>query len=1001
MATKETGKKKRTKTKQPAKGVPQPTEQAVVKKSFPIVALGASAGGLEAFEVFFRSLPRTNEAAFVVISHLDPKHASMMSELISRFTRMEVSEAANDMEVGAGHVYVIPPNRNLSISQGRLQLTEQEKSLGMKMPIDAFLRTLADDQGENSVAIILSGTGTDGTLGVRALQAAGGVTFVQDPSEARYDGMPQSAIQTGLADYVLPVEEIARQLSVLFRRYPVGREELPDDAMPNVIQKVLSVVRAKTGHDFSLYKKNTMNRRIRRRMSINNIQDGSDYVRYLREHPEEVEQLFKELLITVTNFFREPEAFDNLKNTILPGIFKDKPEDYTVRVWVPGCATGEEAYSIAIVIREYAEETGRECRLQMFATDMDETSIAQARTGLFPSNIAADVTPARLAKYFVKEEAGYRVRKDIREGIVFATQDVAKDAPFTRLDLVSCRNLLIYMESELQSKIITIFHYSLKTNGILFLGSSESVGTRTDLFRVIDRKWKYYQAKPASGHEAVLHAAFASWPPEHVRVDRPSPVVVRKADLEETVRTALLASFAPPAIVVNDKGDILYIYGDTTKYLTPSPGRPSLNITHMTREGLRFPMRSALMAAATHQKEAVYRNVKVKVNGTTMTIDLAIRPLPRAEEEEALFMFTFGEVSEEQAAERTSDERDVDREHLLDLEKELIYTRESLQAAAEEAQAANEELKSANEELQSSNEELQSTNEELETSKEELQSVNEELTTVNAELRSKIEQLSQSENDMKNLLDSTDIATVFLDNNLNIKRFNSAATKVVSLIPSDAGRPVGDVTMKIEYPDLPNSARDVINRLRPFEAEVRSKEDRWFVMRIVPYRTLDNVIDGVVMTFTDITESKCAADERARFFEHIVQTVREPFLVLNEDLRVVMANRSFLDFFKVRRDETEGRVIRDLGKREWDIPVLRGFLSDVIKTDEVFEDFRVEADFPSIGHHVLVVNARKIKATVASDEPLILLAMEDFTSKDCFPGETGTGKNPEGKRKSE
>ena len=686
----------------------------------------------------------------------------------------------------------------------------------------------------------------------------------------------------------------------------------------------------------------------------------------------------------MTSFFREQEAFDCLKNTILPQLFRDKPDDYTMRVWVPGCATGEEAYSIAIVVREYAEEAKCDYKVQMFATDMDDASITQARTGFFPSNIALDVAPARLSKYFVKEETGYRVRKDIRESIVFATQDMAKDAPFTKLDIVSCRNVLIYMEPELQNKLITIFHYSLKPGGVLFLGSSESVGARTDLFRMVDKKWKFFQAKPVTGNGAILHAAFAAFPPDHVQIERPvMPMPAKRVNLEETAHLALLSAFAPPAIIVNEKGDILYIYGDTARYLAPLPGRPSLNIGQMTREGLRFSMRSALMAASTHQKEAVYRNVKIKTNGGTGAIDLTVIPLPRAEDEEALFMFTFQQIREERTAVKDGGEKQerIDKGRMLEMERELIYTRESLQAAAEEAQATNEELKSANEELQSSNEELQSTNEELETSKEELQSVNEELTTVNTELRSKIEQLSQSESDMKNLLDSTDIATVFLDNDLHIKRFNASATKVVSLIPGDVGRPIGDVTLKIEYPGLSDNAREVIDRLRPFESEVKGKEEGWFFMRIVPYRTLENVIDGVVMTFTDITESKCAASEREEFFEHIVQTVREPFLVLDQDLRVVMANRSFLGLFQVSGRETEGQLIRNLGGHEWDLPVLKSLLSEVLKTGKVFQDFRIDTDFPSIGHRTLLLNARKVKGTHVSDKPLILLAMEDITGR--------------------
>jgi len=420
--------------------------------AFPVVALGASAGGLEALEGFFKVVPPTTGAAFVVVSHLDPKHPSMMWELIGRFTTMQVHEVVDGAVLEPNHVYVIPPNFYLSIFHGRFQLTEQEESPGVRMPIDTFLRSLAEDRGSSAVAVILSGTGTDGTLGLRALQASGGIVFVQDPDDAKYDGMPKSAIQTGLVDYVLPVQEIARQLKALLERHVTPEEEPLDETMPIVIQKVLMVLRSKTGHDFSLYKKSTVGRRIRRRMNLHNIKDSAVYIRYLREHPEEAGQLFKELLINVTNFFRDPEAFGALKKTALPELLNDKPDDYTMRVWVPACATGEEAYSIAMIILEYAEETNRDYRFQIFATDMDEASIGKARTAVFPSNIALDVSEDRLAKFFVMDDNGYRVRKDIREGIIFALQDITGDPPFTKIDLVSCRNVLIYMEPELQKK---------------------------------------------------------------------------------------------------------------------------------------------------------------------------------------------------------------------------------------------------------------------------------------------------------------------------------------------------------------------------------------------------------------------------------------------------------------------------------------------------------------------------------------------------------------------
>jgi two-component system, chemotaxis family, CheB/CheR fusion protein len=461
---------------------PPVTPRPIEIESFPIVMVGASAGGLEAFEQFFRNLPSPTHAAFVVISHLDPKHASIMTELISRFTGMTVQQAADDVQVEPNHVYVIPPNTELAIFHGKLQLTDQGSSVVMRMPIDFFLRSLAEDQGSRAVAVILSGTGSDGTLGVRAVQGAGGVVFVQEPADAKFDGMPRNAVQTGVADYVLPAEGIARQLTVLLDKCHENKEMISGGGISDIISKVLMVVRSKTGHDFSLYKRNTVLRRVQRRINVHNMESPLSYLRYLQEHPEEVQQLFKELLINVTSFFREPEAFEVLKNTILPELLSNKPAGYTIRVWVPGCATGEEAYSIAIAIREYADETGQDFKVQIFATDIDEYVIQQARSGLFPSNIAADVSEPRLAKFFNKEETGYRARKGIREMIVFATQDMTRDAPFTKLDFLSCRNVLIYMEPDLQHKLITLFHYSLRLGGMLFLGSSETIGPLASLF---------------------------------------------------------------------------------------------------------------------------------------------------------------------------------------------------------------------------------------------------------------------------------------------------------------------------------------------------------------------------------------------------------------------------------------------------------------------------------------------------------------------------------------
>jgi len=841
-------------------------EKITVKKSFPTVGLGASAGGLEAFEQFLKKMPLNSGIAFVLVPHLDPTHASMMVELLRRYTQMEVIEASDNVEIEPNKIYVIPPNRDLAIHKGALLLTEPQEPRGLRMPIDFFFRSLAEDQGERAIGVILSGTGTDGTMGVRAIREAGGMSMVQDENSAKYTGMPRSAINTGLVDYILPVEKMPEQLiSYVNRSYPKKKPRTDDlKGIPKSYRKVLSLIRLKTGHDFSYYKKNTIFRRIERRMNVHETRDIDSYLKYLQEHPEEVTMLFKELLIGVTNFFRDPDAFDLLKRKVLPSLLEDKPEGYQVRIWVPGCSTGEEVYSIIILLREYMDELKREFKVQIFGTDIDEDAISVARSGIYPGNIAIDVNAERLRKFFVREESFYRIRKDIREAAVFAVQNVIRDAPFTKLDMLSCRNLLIYLDSDLQSRLIPLFHYSLKPGGILFLGSSESIGGYMELFRSFDKKWKFYRRKESSVANNV--GVFAGFPWTHESVPKETGIEIKKTQELSTIelaRKALIDNFAPPSVLINNQGEIIHVQGRTGKYLEPSPGQASLNILDMAREGLQFDLRSAMRSASQEKTTAVHRNIQVKTNGGTQEINLRVIPLPDSESGHGFMLVSFEDVipvktkgSDKAKTELT----DLRTKRVQELERELRYTRENLQATIEELQASNEELKSANEELQSTNEELQSTNEELETSKEEMQSVNEELATVNSELQVKIEQLSRAENDIRNLLDSTNIGIIFLDRDLRVKRFTQEATKLVNLIHSDIGRPIGHIVMNLDYVDLNKDARGVLDTLITKELEVRTRENHDFLMRIMPYRTLENVIDGVTVTFTDIGHLKTKSD---------------------------------------------------------------------------------------------------------------------------------------------
>jgi two-component system CheB/CheR fusion protein len=917
----------------------------------------------------------------VLVPHLDPGHSSILTEILQRTTTLPVVEAQDQMAVQPNCVYVIPPNRDMAIFHGALQLSMPELPRGQRMPIDAFLRSLADDRGELAIGVILSGTGTDGTLGLRAILGAGGVSIVQEPATAKYDGMPASAIRAGYATHILPVEKMPEALLAGVRTL-AAHEELPLAPAPSRgLNRILMLLRTGTGHDFSSYKKTTVTRRIERRMSQQHIEDTEIYARHLEEHPAEVRALFKELLINVTSFFRDPDAFVTLKQHILPQLVAGKPEGDVFRVWVVGCATGEEAYSIAMLLRELADETRQALKIQLYSTDIDEDAIATARAGLFPPNIAQDVSPERLRRFFVREDAGYRVKKEIREMVVFAIHNVIKDPPFTRLDLVSCRNLLIYLEPELQNRIVSAFHYALRPGGVLFLSPSESTGNHPELFRPINRKWKCYQAVHSASTRAGMAPGLTWSAASGAKVPEDAMQKPKETNFAELTRRALLQSFAPASVVTNLNGDILYVHGETGKYLRPAPGQATLNAVEMAREGLQRALRTAVHAAG-QGTPTPSREASVRTDGGHQQVSLTVRLLPDAEANQNLLLVSFQDVA--QAAQRKPSRgrrttRSADPGRVEELERELADTKESLQATIEEQQAANEELKSTNEEMQSTNEELQSTNEELETAKEELQSVNEELTTVNAELQAKIEQLAEMQNDLKNLLENVNVGIVFLDQHLVIRRFTREAVKAYHLVASDVGRPLSDIKSDLEREDLLAEAQAVLGSLIPYEREVRTARGAWYLARIHPYRTLDNVIDGVVLTLTDITKrvaAEAAAKEAQDLAEGIVDTVREPLLVLDGALQVVSASRSFYRDFRVAPEDTIGRKLYELGDRQWDIPALRELLDNVLLRDHSFESYAVEHDFPAIGHRTMMLNARRIVDRVGETQ-LILLAMEE------------------------
>ena len=978
--------------------IPPPPEIATASSGMPvekapdtalrIVGIGASAGGLEAFEQLFRTMPPASGLAFVLVPHLDPSHVSILTEIIQRCTTMPVVETVDQVVVLANTVYIIPPNRDMAIFHGMLQLSEPELPRGHRMPIDAFLRSLAEDQGENAVGVILSGTGTDGTLGLRAILGAGGVTLVQEPSTAKYDGMPTSAIRAGYATHVLPVDKIPDALLAIMRRLPVRSEDghpvapaVSDAKGPGDLNRILSLLRTATGHDFSLYKKSTLRRRIERRMAQHNVDDMDIYGRYLKENPAEAQMLFKEMLINVSSFFRDPEAFVVLKQEILPQLLAAKPQDYVFRAWIAGCASGEEAYSIAILLREFLDETQQNFKIQIYATDLDEDAVALARAGCYPPNIAADLTPERLHRWFVKDESGYRVKKEIREMVVFAVQNIIKDPPFTKLDLLSCRNLMIYLEPELQDRLIPAFHYALKPDGILFLSPSESIGGHPELFAAVSRKWKFYRAIHSVAPSLAELGSGLSWTPTRGKTPEATMKVAKEINFAELARRALLQSYAPASVVADAKGNILYVQGDTGKYLRPAPGQATLNVVDMAREGLQLDLRSAVNAAANNGAATLGREVSVKTGGDFQTISLSVRPLVGPDASQGLLLVSFQDVVRPQPARLVRGKRGAvaaAERRAEELERDLAYTRENLQATIEEQQSSNEELQSTNEELQSTNEELQSTNEEMETSKEELQSVNEELVTVNAELQTKIEQLAGMQNDMKNLLDNFSVGTIFIDEHLVIRRFTREAVQVYPLVESDIGRPLANIKSNLEGEDLLAQAQTVLDTLVPCEQEVRTVGGARYLARLQPYRTLDNVINGVVLAFTNIS-ARAQADAKARaarlLADNIIDTVREPLLVLDAEMKVISASRAFYQRFRFLPKDVVGRCLYELGNGQWDIPALHKLLEEILPQDQAMEDYAMEEDFPVIGHCRMLLNARQI-ITAADQPPLILLAME-------------------------
>ncbi len=936
------------------------------------------------------------EMAFVLVQHLAPDHKSILTDLVQRYTRLHVEEVSDGIRVERNCAYIIPPNHDMALLGGTLHLFEPSSPRGLRLPIDFFFRSLAQDQGERAICIVLSGTGSDGTLGVRAVKGEGGIVLAQSPETTQYDGMPRSVIATGLVDLVLPPEKMLAQLLSYAKRSFGDKPRLataPTPASESSLNKICVILRDRTGHDFSQYKRTTLARRVERRMTILQIERAEDYLRYVQQDKDEAEVLFKDLLIGVTNFFRDPEAFEALEKLTLPKLFTGKSEEETLRTWVCGCSTGEEAYSIAILLQEALEQSASPIRVQIFATDVDKEAIEHARAGVYPASITSDISQQRLAHFFeqLPGEGGYQIKKSIRDLIVFSEQDLIKDPPFSKLDLLCCRNLLIYLSGTMQKRIIPLFHYSLRPGGLLFLGISESIGEGLDLFAALDRRAKIFERQGGT-----MGAWLSSPSPSSSLLGAPSqprggPAELRRTnrpDLRAVTLAGLLEPFGTAAILIRENGEILHILGRTGKYLEAASGDAEMNILTMAREGLRSDLRRALRQSAARKETVRRSDIRVKTNGEHENVNLTVRPLAAGmrDNQVGTFIVTLEEAKEPprgtvQGSTRSDGaEAEVDA-RVVELESELKVKEEDLQTTIEEMETTNEELHSSNEELQSVNEELQSTNEELETSKEELQSVNEELATVNAELQSKVTELSRSNLDMNYLLAGTGVGTLFVNHQLQISRFTPSTVKVINLIPGDVGRPVAHVVSNfVGYDRLVADIREVLSSLIPHEAELLSLEGLWYMMQIRPYRTSEHEIEGAVITFVDITARKKAEIELQDaliYSESIIATLREPFLVLDAELKVKSANNAFFRRFGVTPAETAGRALYELGNGQWNIPELRTLLEESLTADGGFDDYRVTHSFEGLGERTMVLNARRIR-NESHGVDHILLAIDDI-----------------------
>jgi two-component system CheB/CheR fusion protein len=962
---------------------------------FPIVGIGASAGGLEAFSELLRYLPEKTGMAYVLVQHLDPKHESVLQEILARTTKIPVTDVIQGVVVQPDHAYVIPANTNLTIKNGILQLGSRVLTRGRHMPIDDFFRSLADGAGQQAIGVILSGTASDGTEGCRAIKAAGGITFAQDEESAKYDSMPRNAVNAGCIDFILSPKDIARELGGISQHPYVARLVSPglegsEGMMGSDLNALFGLLREATGVDFTNYKHTTLQRRIRRRMVVHKVEKLKDYLRFIGKKPEELDELYRDLLIHVTGFFREPETFLALRKHVYPKLFEGRKPDNPIRIWVAGCSTGEEVYSIAITLLEYMWVHSRNISqaataIQIFATDISDTALDRARTGLYTEAAVSEISAERLKRFFVRLDGGFQINKSIRDMCIFAKQNLVKDPPFSNLDLVSCRNLLIYLGPVLQRRVIPALHYALKPGGYLMLGASESLGGFADHFGLVEKKDKVYQKRKTSARLTTYFAS-ADYLPSRAADAKSVRGLPAPFTVEREVEHLLANRFVPASIVVNDEMEIVQFHGKTGAYLEPPAGQPSFSLAKMAREGLLIDLRAALNEAKKTNTTVRKEGVQIQSDEGSREVSLEVLPLRGASAQERFYVVVFQEAARKPAVlgddHKSGKTAKVARSTTRDtelLKREMNQLREQLRALIEEHETTTEEFKSAHEEVLSANEELQSTNEELETAKEELQSTNEELTTLNEEMQNRNAELGSANNDLLNLLGHVDIPVVMVSNDLRIRRFTPPAQKLLNLLPGDIGRRLGEIRPNLELEDLESLAHEAIRRVAPQERQVRTKEGGWQMLHVRPYKTWDNRIEGAVISLQDVDTLKRTLDQTREYADTIVESAREPILVLNGKLQVTAANPAFYRVFDVSSEETEKRLIYELGNGQWNIPKLRELLEEIVPRNSRVDDFEMSHDFPHLGTRDMLLNARRVE--LQPGHPFILLAIEDVTKK--------------------